>query len=341
MKRRPRILCLLTVLCMAVCLAGCGGQAEESTTTYISAEDYYVQDEANVLQQSTKDEIVNINNNLYAATDAQIVVATVEFTGSMSTEQYATQLANDLHIGGAEKDNGVLLLLVTGAEDYWCLQGTGLERTLPTSSISLLLQQYMEPDFAVGKYDAGVQKTFAALADAVAGIYGVSVSNAVVSTDTSVPVINNHYSYNSGFDLFEVFLFIIVIIIIIIVFSGLLGSARRQNRGYQYPQPPMQDGPLGPVPTQQVPPRHSGGAFTGSFLGSLMGSMVNESMRQARRRNTHHTNTFGGGNHHSGGFGGFGGGSHHSGGFGGSGRSGGFGGGGGGSFRGGGAGRGR
>ena len=142
--------------------------------------DFYVYDGADVLSESTESDIVSKNDILYNASGAQIVVVTVQSTGRMTTEEYAYELANSWGIGSASQNNGVLLLLSIGDEDYQCIQGSGLESLLPTSTLSRILSESLEPDFAVGDYDAGVQKTFTALYNEVCAIYGVTGSTGTV-----------------------------------------------------------------------------------------------------------------------------------------------------------------
>ena len=98
--------------------------------------DFYVYDGADVLSESTESNIVSKNDILYNASGAQIVVVTVQSTGRMTTEEYAYELANSWGIGSASQNNGVLLLLSIGDEDYQCIQGSGLESLLPTSTLS-------------------------------------------------------------------------------------------------------------------------------------------------------------------------------------------------------------
>ena len=57
---------------------------------------------------------------------------TVDFIGESNIEEYARTLFNKWGIGDKDKNNGVLLLMVIGAENYWCQQGSGLESQLPT-----------------------------------------------------------------------------------------------------------------------------------------------------------------------------------------------------------------
>lgn len=133
--------------------------------------DFYVNDFAGVLSQSTKDAIIAKNDQLQRETGAQIVVTIVEDAGGLSMEDLAYKMFNEWSIGDADKNNGVLLLLSIGDDDYHCLQGEGLERLLPTSTLSRILQEDLEPDFAAKDYDAGVYKTFYSLYDEVDSIY--------------------------------------------------------------------------------------------------------------------------------------------------------------------------
>ena len=149
---------------------------------------WYVTDAAGVLSADTEAWLAALGNDLYHNVDeCDLVVVTVDNTGFKSIEQFAADLFNDWQIGNASTNRGVLLLLVTDAEEYWCVQGAGLETRLPTSSISRILQQYMEPDFAAGDYDAGVRATAAALYDELAASFGVNRSaSQVQATSGSV-----------------------------------------------------------------------------------------------------------------------------------------------------------
>ena len=135
--------------------------------------DFYVNDSAGVLDEATERQIVEQNDGLYAACGAQIVVVTVNDTEGLGTAEYAYQLGNEWGIGSSSENNGVLLLLSIGEQDYQCTTGSGLEDSLSTMTLSRILQEDLEPDFAAGDYDAGVQKTFDTLYRQVCAIYGL------------------------------------------------------------------------------------------------------------------------------------------------------------------------
>ncbi|MEG1075368.1 MAG: TPM domain-containing protein [Ruthenibacterium sp.] len=283
----------------------------------------YVADADNVLSEATLDMITEKNNILENKSGAQIAVAVVTDTQGLSLESYTAELFNAWHIGSKSENNGVLLVLDTNAEDYQCVQGRGLENQLPTSTLSRILQKYLEPDFAVGNYDAGVQKTFNALYQELANIYGISANADVENTENR----NDYYGYGApmqpeergGISFFSIVMFLVVVIVLISIVSSLSRPRRYGNYtgvSYGYRNRPIYLGMLGnPFGYGRYrgyrntpPPPFNGGSGMGGFGG------------------------FGGGFTGGGGAG--------RGGFGGGGGGGSFGGFGGGSTRGGGAGRG-
>ena len=302
-----------------------------------------VVDDANVLSDSTTQTIQQLNAQLESSCEgAQIGVLTVDYTGSLSTEEYATEAFNAWGIGSSSKNNGVLILLVMQSPqyddgDYYMTLGTGYRNTTLEKQASAIAQT-MEDDFAAKNYDAAVTTCANNAAQVIADTYGVTLSS---STGT----VGNTSGYNQNDNYYEApaasqsspFFTILAVIIILFalnsIFRGLrhssgggfgslfgfglgygLGSRRRRRPPYDDWGPGGPRGPRGhrgPRPPRgggPRPPRSGGGFGGGSFGGG----------------------SFGGG--HSGGFGG--------------GRSGGFGGGsfggmGGGRSMGGGGGRGR
>lgn len=98
--------------------------------------DQCVVDDAGVLSDSTTSELETLNAQLSSSCDsAQIVVLTVDYTGSATTEDYATEAFNTWGIGSSSKNNGVLILLVMQSDqyadgDYYLTYGDGFRSTL-------------------------------------------------------------------------------------------------------------------------------------------------------------------------------------------------------------------
>ena len=148
-------------------------------------ESIYVGDYANVLSDETEQYIIEKNQALAAATGAQIVVVTVDFLDGMEIEDYAYTIFNEWGIGDAEKNNGLLLLLTIGEENYWAMQGQGLEGVLSSGTLGDYLYDYLEPDFAVGDYDAGVYQVFRAFLGWFVNYYDLSEQDLSLNGDWS------------------------------------------------------------------------------------------------------------------------------------------------------------
>lgn len=356
MKRLLSILPFLLII--GLLLASC---AESGLSP---SSDFYVYDEAGVLTGETHDYIVEQNRRLESLTGAQIVVMTVRTTGDEEMDDFATRVFNAWGIGDEEEDNGVLLLLSIEEDDYWVLQGQGLEDILSSGILKLMLNEHMEPHFAIKDYDAGVRETFDALLDHLESAYSITIAEGsediIGETETEIePTIPHEIIPASG--IYKMvkrlirfcsrllvlalavspFLVIVAIIVVVLILAG-------SGRGRRTPPPPGANrnpyssrtrvhytpgrGPSGFTPPPPPPPGGFGTHRSTTFGGS----------RPAGNSKTYRPTGGFGGPRPTGGFGGtrpsgFGG-SRPSGGFGGSRPSGGFHGGGGHS-RGGGAGR--
>ena len=290
--------------------------------------DQCVVDDANVLSSDTVEEIETINAQLSASCQgAQIGVLTVDYTGSVSTEDYALQAFNAWGIGSSANNNGVLILLVMESPeyadgDYRLAVGDGFHNTLLESQASAIAQT-MEDDFAAKKYDAAVLTCATNAANAIAEVYGVTFSSSTIYSDGSAaqpaPAPQPSLLETAVDGLFTILAYAVVIFALFFMFVVPFGHGLgwywgpfgwfgwRHRRGPRPPRPPMDDfgpgyydrrgprGPRGPRPPQ--PPRSGGfgGMGGGSSFGGGGGGRSGGS--------------FGGGS-----FGGMGGGSSHGGG---------------------------
>lgn len=324
-------------------------------------EDFYVYDSAGVLEYNTEGHIVFCNDVLFEACGAQIAVVAVDSVGNAEISDYTMELLNDWGVGDPKKQNGCALVLAIEDETYFLATGTGLDNTLTDGEVKLLLDEYLEPDFATADYDTGTKKLFDALFVKIAKICGadvtlqdgdrrfnaflsengmsaggsVSSANAASSADHEMGFASADMERTGGMvpmgaagtggcaTVGGFFIALVVIVLLVGIFGGF--GVRRYRRFH----PPV-FGPRPPV----APPPHRHGGFWGFGPGAFRpGNRPGSGSRPHRSAPSRPTGSFGGG---------FGGG-RSGGGF--AGRSGGgFGGGrsgGGGGSRGGGAGRGR
>ena len=196
--------------------------------------DKCVVDDAGVLSDSTTTELETINAQLSASCNgAQIGVLAVDYTGSATTEDYATAAFNAWGIGSASKNNGVLILLVMQSAqyadgDYYLTYGDGFRSTMLADQASTLVQT-MEDDFASKKYDAAVLTCATNVANTIAEVYGVSLNGATISPDGSAVPNPSHPAHASLGNiiggLFELLAYIIVTIALFFVFITPLGHS--------------------------------------------------------------------------------------------------------------------
>lgn len=132
---------------------------------------FYVNDYANVIDAATEALIVQNGSALAALNGAQVVIVTIDFAGERSLSDYAADLFNQWGVGDADQNNGVMLVMSIGDDDYWAVQGRGLESTLTSGMIDSILYDYLEPDFAVQDYDAGAKKVYAAFVRQLGGVW--------------------------------------------------------------------------------------------------------------------------------------------------------------------------
>ncbi len=144
---------------------------------------FYVYDEANVLSLTTEDHIISVNETLSAQCGAQVVIACLKTTGNSDIADFTYKMFNKWEIGDKDKKNGVLVLLAVNDGDYYALQGKGLENLLSSGTLKLMLDQYLEPYFSVGDYDAGAAAIFDQLVTFLSQIYSVNVGVPTTAQD--------------------------------------------------------------------------------------------------------------------------------------------------------------
>lgn len=276
--------------------------------------DQCVVDDANALNSQVTQTIEELNAKLETnCKGAQIGVLTVQYTGNLSTEDYATEAFNAWGIGNATNNNGVLILLVMESAqyadgDYYLTYGDGFRNTTLAKQASAIAQT-MEDQFAAKDYDGAVTTCARNVANTIADIYGVSLSGGTGNGSTVQPGYQGGQS-SGGSTLTDILTLVVSVVLLIViirsvayVFASPCGwlwcfggprPPRGRRRGPHNPPPPPGGyyGSRGPRP-----PR--GGGFGGMGGGSFGGG--------AGRGG------FGGGSF-GGGFGGMGGGSSHGGG---------------------------
>lgn len=246
------------------------------------SDDFYVLDDAGVLDTQTEGMIVFCNDLLYSDCGAQFVVVVADSIGDENIEDYAYELFNEWGIGDRKKGNGYLMLLAVEEEKYYFLPGEGLDESMSYGKTKAIVDEYLEPDFAAGDYDSGVDKVFRQLFPMLAKACGSSVTleDGIAAYED---YLENGGDYeidlggypgddaweDGGFD--GMTAMIVVIIILVVLISAFSRPAYRRRHGgapfiffHHHPPRPPRDphhgpGGFGPGPGSGRP----GGGFGG------------------------------------------------------------------------------
>ncbi|MBC8536863.1 TPM domain-containing protein [Clostridiales bacterium BX7] len=271
---------------LLLCTAALGASAVSNLPE--PSESFYVADYADVLESDTITHIVEENDKLFAANGAQIVVVTMDFIGDNSIEDYAYALFNEWGVGSEEKQNGLLLLLDIGGDNYWITPGRGMEKELSSATLGDILYDYLEEDFAAKDYDAGVRKVFDELVDRVYDHYGEGTIGGTVTPPSGGTYEPDYYEPEPRRSPLATIMTVGFILLVVLVIASLISASRhrRYSRPYQggygappprrttvfvplfgrrprYPPPPPRGPGGGPPPGgSSRPPR---GGFWGGF----------------------------------------------------------------------------
>lgn len=183
--------------------------------------DFYIYDEAGIIDKDIESYIVDVNKELYKKTGAQIVIATINSLEDMDINSYATSLFEKWKIGSKEYDNGMLFLIVPSDRELWIEVGYGLEGQFPDSKTKRIIDNYILPYFTEEKYSDGVLAGFNQVLIGLEEEYNITLDKSKVVND---PFPLDYYN-DSGLS-FPRIAFIIGIIIFLFIdfrfFRGMI-----------------------------------------------------------------------------------------------------------------------
>ncbi len=272
----------------------------------------YVTDTVGVISPAAEESILVSQSR----TSPRLSVAIVKSTGKLSTAAYCEALWENWRLGTGD----LLLLMVTGKQDYYFgYSNSATYASLLDNNFDVLMERYLEPDFAAGNYEQAVL-TF---------IDGLQL--ALMNTESFYS--DEYYGTysSSGSAMTWIVLLVVIVIIVAVVSASSIGKGtprRVTATTYRTPTPPgtahratayrPASRPASKTVYRPVPPPVSRPSTTVSRPRTTTSSRPRTTVSRSSR-----SGSFGGGGRSSGGFGG---GGRASGGFGGGGRSGGMGG---------------
>ena len=173
-SRKPTILTIF--LCAFASTALAAAIASAQNPEQLKAQGY-VNDFANVLSQSARDQLTALCSEVEQKTQAQIAVVTVKSLGGRPIEQYSIDLATHLGVGPKKSDRGVMILLAVDDHKYRFEVGYGLEGILPDGKVGGFGREAV-PFLRENNYDAALLLVTRRVADVIAADRGVNLSSS-------------------------------------------------------------------------------------------------------------------------------------------------------------------
>jgi uncharacterized protein len=150
------------MLAAAVAVILCAAALPSFAQVQVPANTGYVNDNAGVIDASTKRALEDRLKALHDSSDAKIEIAilTVRTTGDTPIFDYSLAVAREWKIGSTEQDNpGVLLVVAVDDHKYFTQVSRDAEGDLPDGLVGQIQRQYLVPAFKQAQYGKGIQDT--------------------------------------------------------------------------------------------------------------------------------------------------------------------------------------
>lgn len=123
----------------------------------------YIYDQGNFLNDDIEKNVNSLLDQLEEQTTVEFVVITIPSLNNLTIEEYAVNLGNELGIGKADSDNGILLLISKTDTRVRLEIGNGMQGILTDSVSGRILDNFFVPYRDEGNYDEATQKTVEAV----------------------------------------------------------------------------------------------------------------------------------------------------------------------------------
>lgn len=156
MKLRVNLLIFFQIFLVAFSAAAKDYSPADLLNPNIADRRVYVADPEGLVSPAAKAEADKILWDLRQKTGAEVVVAVVPNTGSMTEEEFSTKLFDNWKIGKANKDNGVLILIVPDQRAARIATGYGVEGIIPDISAKKIIDRSIVPSMKNGDLNGAI-----------------------------------------------------------------------------------------------------------------------------------------------------------------------------------------
>lgn len=201
------------ILALFLTLLYAGGFAQE----YPAKPNTLVNDYTGTLSEVQKQQLEHKLAAFDDSTSTQIAIAIIKSVGQYDINEYALGLGRSWGVGGAKKNNGVMIVVSLGDRKISMQTGYGLEGALPDIITKRIIENEIKPYFKDGDYYGGLDAGTTAIIKYTKGEYKNDNPKAAKK--------------DNGSAIFIVLVIIIVIIIIVRKGGGSGGSQVLGGRG--------------------------------------------------------------------------------------------------------------
>lgn len=181
-----------------------------------------------IADQLTPEQEVALERKLVAYDDStsnQITIVILQNLSGYEAEVFATELGEKWGVGGAQFDNGIVMLVSMGNDQEkrkaFIAIGRGLEGAIPDMTAGQIYEDIMVPNLRAGNFYGAFDQATDALIRAAAGEY-------------KAPENYRKRGKGSGFSLGKLIIGIIILFVILSMFGGGgRGGGYMSRRGYR------------------------------------------------------------------------------------------------------------
>ncbi len=159
--KKTILIFLIALLNAAVSFAT---DVDQVPNVHIQDRNRYVSDPDNMMSPEARARVDRELRALTDSTSAEVAVVLLSSAGDVEIEDFARDLADKWKIGKADKDNGVLLLLVADQRKARIHTGYGMEGILPDILCRKIIDESIIPAMKKGDVDAAIEGAVGQLA---------------------------------------------------------------------------------------------------------------------------------------------------------------------------------
>jgi uncharacterized protein len=150
-----RIRAVIAVLSILSISSACKSNRTEEVSKV--TKEQRIMDDGNLLTPEQEETIYALIQDLETNIGSQIAVLTLESLGGQPMNDLSTQIANEMHLGRKDYDDGVLIIVAARDHQMRIEVGLGLEKIINDDIAARINREDMGPRFREGDFFNGIK----------------------------------------------------------------------------------------------------------------------------------------------------------------------------------------